>query len=70
MMFIWKFLNDLRCLKHTIQIFKNHMKRLWKSLYDLKQFGGMWYNCVNKYLLKKVIIRIIFFQLLLLRKKI
>ena len=37
---------------NTSQLRKMYSIKLRRSLYDLKQFGRMWYNCLSEYLIK------------------
>jgi len=49
-----KSLKDSKCLKPIMinsKVF--FFIKLQKSLYGLKQFDRMWYNCLNEYMLEK-----------------
>ena len=37
---------------NTSQLQNMYSIKLRRSLYDLKQFGRMWYNCLSEYLIK------------------
>ena len=37
---------------NTSQLRNMYSIKLRRSLYDLKQFGRMWYNCLSEYLIK------------------
>ena len=46
--YTWESLKNIKCQKHIIQ-----NPKLQRSLYELKQSGRMWYNCLSEYLLKE-----------------
>ena len=54
MIYTWKSLNDLNCLKQIVQSLVACTQSSFNDpLYGLKQSGHMWYNRLSEYLLKE-----------------